>query len=46
MGISRPGVLGVTPAASNIAACQADEKGTAARMDPFPLKRVKGFNNR
>ena len=46
MGISRPGVLGVAPAAAHCAARQSDEEGTAAGMEPFPLEGMEGFHNR
>lgn len=42
----RPRLLGVTPAATNRAASQANEEGTAACMDPLTLKGVEGFNDR
>ena len=45
VGVSRPRVLGVTPAAAHSATRQTDEKGTSACMDPLSLKGVKGLNN-
>ena len=41
-----PGVFGVAPAAANPAAAQANEKGTAARMQPLSLERMEGFHDR
>jgi hypothetical protein len=38
-----PGVFGVAPAAAHPAAAQANEKGTAARMESFPLQGMEGF---
>jgi hypothetical protein len=38
-----PGVFGVAPAAAHPAAAQANEEGTAAGMEPFPLQGMEGF---
>ena len=39
-------MLGVAPAAAHVAARQADEEGTAAGMEPFPLEGMEGFHYR
>ena len=38
MGRQGPGVLGVAPAATHLAARQPDEEGTAPGMDTLPLQ--------
>ena len=39
-------MLGVTPAAANLAATESDKKGAATRMQTFTLQGVERFHQR
>ena len=45
MLISRPGVFGVTPRTTHIAAGQTNEKGTASGMVPLSLQGMERFHH-